>query len=366
MRQIDPQELARRLASVPGVEALRAAAEAVPAYLVGGVVRDALLGRELADVDVVVEGDVNELAARLGGASRSHSRFGTARVSLDGGDVDLATARTETYAHPGALPNVEPADLGADLGRRDFTINAMAVPLAGGDLIDPHSGLADLEAGVVRVLHDGSFADDPTRALRAGRYAARFGFAPDRHTLELLRAADLGTVSADRVTAELRRIAAEPAAARAFALLDGWGVLALSEGAVEQIEAITSLDPPWSELSELPEAILAVASGEVEAGEALAEARPESASAAVHAAHGASLRDLTLARAMGADWLDRYLDEWRSVRLDISGDDLLEAGVERGPAVGRGLRAALDAKLDGRVSGRAEELETALAKARGA
>ena len=143
-------------------------------------------------------------------------------------------------------------------------------------------------------------------------------------------------------------------------------MLALSKGAVERIEAITSLDPPWSELSDLPEAILAVASGEAEAGEALAEARPESASAAVHAAHGASTRDLILARAMGADWLDRYLDEWRSVRLNISGDDLLEAGVERGPAVGRGLRAALDAKLDGRVSGRAEELETALAKARGA
>jgi tRNA nucleotidyltransferase (CCA-adding enzyme) len=365
MPQIDPQELERRLASVPGVEALRAGASGVAAYLVGGVVRDAVLGRDLADVDVVVEGDVDELASRLGGASRSHARFGTARVSVDGADVDLATARTETYAHPGALPNVESADLEADLRRRDFTINAMAVPLAGGELIDPHGGLADLGEGVLRVLHDGSFADDPTRALRAARYAARFGFAPDEHTLELLGATDLGTVSADRVTAELRRIASEPAAARAFALLGEWNLLGLPERAVARIEAVNSLGAPWNGLAEVPEAILAAASGDVEAATTLAEARPESASAAVHAAHGAGMRDLILARAMGAEWLDRYLDEWRSVRLEISGDDLLEAGVERGPAVGRGLRAALDAKLDGTVTGRAQELETALAEARG-
>lgn len=364
MPQIDPQELERRLASVPGVDALRAAASGVPAYFVGGVVRDALLGRDLADVDVVVEGEVDELASRLGGASRSHARFGTARVSVDGADVDLATARTETYAHPGALPNTEPADLEADLRRRDFTINALAVPLEGGELIDRHGGLADLGEGVLRILHDSSFADDPTRALRAARYAARFGFAPDEHTLGLLRAADLGTVSVDRVTADLRRIAAEPAAKQAFALLGEWGVLALPDDAVERIEAINSLGPPWNGLAEVPDAILAAASGDVAAAAKLAEAGPETASAAVHAAHGASMRDLILARAMGAEWLDRYLGGWRAVRLEISGDDLLEAGVERGPAVGRGLRAALDAKLDGSVNGRAEELETALAEAR--
>src|SRR3954452_21227814 len=142
MAQIDPHELEARLAAAAGVAALRAAASGVHAYLVGGVVRDALLGRELADVDVVGEGDGDGLASRLGGASRSHARFGTARVNVDGTDVDLATARTETYAHPGALPNVKPADLEADLRRRDFTINAMAVPLAGGELIDPHGGLA--------------------------------------------------------------------------------------------------------------------------------------------------------------------------------------------------------------------------------
>jgi tRNA nucleotidyltransferase (CCA-adding enzyme) len=295
----------------------------------------------------------------------THARFGTARVSVNGGQVDLATARTESYSGPGALPNVTSADLEADLRRRDFTINAMAVPVAGGDLIDPFGGLADLSDGVLRVLHDGSFSDDPTRALRAARYAARFGFAPDEHTLELLRAADLGTVSADRVNAEFRRIATEPDPARAFGLLEEWGALTLPEGAEERIAAISALGAPWAGLPENPEAIVAAAQGDVGAAEELAREVPGSASAAVRAAHGARTRDLVLARAIGAEWLDRYIGEWRAVRLEISGDDLLEAGVERGPAVGRGLRSALDAKLDGRVSGRDEELNVALAEAKG-
>ena len=171
-----------------------------PVYLVGGAVRDLLLGRGRADIDLVVEGDAATLAERLGAEATSHERFGTAKVKLNGHEVDIAGARSEIYPRPGALPVVEPgADLAADLRRRDFTINAMAIPLRGEPrLIDPHGGEADLATRRLRVLHDGSFADDPTRALRAARYATRFGFELESHTAELIRETDLGTVSADR------------------------------------------------------------------------------------------------------------------------------------------------------------------------
>ena len=126
----------------------RGCRRAIAAYLVGGAVRDLLLGRDRADIDVAVEGEVAELARRLGGEVRAHERFATATVRVDGLEVDLAATRSETYARPGALPEVRPASLAADLARRDFTVNAMAVPLAGDpELIDPHGGLEDLRAG---------------------------------------------------------------------------------------------------------------------------------------------------------------------------------------------------------------------------
>src|SRR5436190_20780854 len=148
-----PAELTARIEAVPGLRALREAAAGVAAYLVGGVVRDLLSGRGRTDVDVVVEGDPAPIAARLGGEARPPERFGTIVVRSNGLEVDLARARAETYDHPGALPKVRPATLADDLLRRDFTVNAMALPLAGKpDLIDPTDGVADLERGVLRTL----------------------------------------------------------------------------------------------------------------------------------------------------------------------------------------------------------------------
>src|SRR5204862_6520899 len=122
--------------------------------------------------------------------------------------VDLGTTRTETYARPGALPEVRPASLTEDLGRRDFTVNAMAVPLEGDpDLVDPHHGLGDRERRELRALHEGSLIDDPTRALRAARYIVRLGFAIEHETGRLVRAANLQSVSGARVEAELRKLA---------------------------------------------------------------------------------------------------------------------------------------------------------------
>jgi tRNA nucleotidyltransferase (CCA-adding enzyme) len=366
--KIEPERLAERLATLPGIGRLREAATGIAAYLVGGAVRDLLLGRDRADIDVAVEGEVAELARRLGGELRAHERFDTAAVRVDGLELDLAATRSENYPHPGALPEVRPASLAADLARRDFTVNAMAVPLAGdAELIDPHRGLEDLRRGELRVLHPRSFEDDPTRALRAARYAARYGFGLERTTAELIRHADLTSVSRDRVEAELRKLAAEPEAFRAFELLGKWGLLELRPGALELAAAVGELTAtePWLQVAPRADAVLAAALGRgVADARQLASAEPARPSEAVERARGRSGVELALARALGAEWLDRYIAEWRGVRLEIDGSDLIAEGVAEGPAVGRGLREALRAKLDGKVHGRSEELRAALAVAR--
>jgi tRNA nucleotidyltransferase (CCA-adding enzyme) len=363
---VDPERLFERLDALPGIGPLREAAAGVPAYLVGGAVRDLLLGRDRTDVDVVVEGDPAEVAARLGGEARPHERFGTIAVLADGLEVDLATARTETYLHPGALPEVRPASLAEDLARRDFTVNAMAVPLAGGDLIDVRGGFDDLARGVLRTLHPSSMADDPTRALRAARYAARYGFGLDPQTEQQVRAADLATVSTDRVDAELRKLALEEAPRRGFELLGEWGLVELGPGGGDLVDSVASLleDEPWAGFADRADAVLAAALGwGVEAARDLTATTPGSPSEAVERAGGAGEVTLVLARALGAEWLDHYLAEWRHVGLEIDGGDLLAAGVPEGPGLGRGLAAALRAKLDGEVEGRDGELRVALAAA---
>jgi tRNA nucleotidyltransferase (CCA-adding enzyme) len=351
----------------PELAAVREAATD-PVYLVGGAVRDLLLGRARADIDIVVEGDAAGLAQRLGAEIASNERFATAKVSLDGHQVDIATARTESYPHPGALPVVEPAArIEADLSRRDFTINAMAVPIAGeSDLIDLHGGRADLAAGLLRVLHPGSFADDPTRALRAARYATRFGFELELETEARLREADLETVSGDRRAAELLRLAGEAEAARAFSLLAEWGLVELREGGAALVAEVAKLlrAAPWDELVPRDRALVAAALGPKCGEEALAEAGPASPSEAVALAAGHDPVELALARALGAEWLDRYLDQWRHVSLEIDGESLIAAGIPQGPAIGHGLDEALRRKLDGEIAGRDQELDVAVEIAR--
>ncbi|HXS47187.1 MAG TPA: hypothetical protein VN756_06965 [Solirubrobacterales bacterium] len=352
----------------PELATVQEVAGGKPVYLVGGAVRDLLLGQGRVDIDLVVEGDATALAARLGGEVVEHERFATATAQLEGHEVDIATARAESYPHPGALPEVEPtAGIAADLARRDFTINAMAIPLRRDpELIDPHRGREDLEAGLLRVLHARSFEDDPTRALRAARYAARFGFELERETGELLRQTDLDTVSADRRDAELLRLAGETEAVRGFALLAEWGLIELRDDGVELAGQVAALlaRPPWAEAAPRGEAILAAALGPRGEAERLAAASPRKPSEGMDLVRGKSPIELVLARAMGAEWLDRYLLEWCTVALEIDGEDLIAAGVPEGPDIGRGLTAALRQKLDDELSGRDEELAAALAASR--
>ncbi len=267
-----------------------------------------------------------------------------------------------------------PASLADDLGRRDFSINAMAIQLAGpAELIDPHGGRADLDAGLLRVLHPASFVDDPTRALRAARYAARLGLSLDPETEALLRATDLGTISDDRRRAELLRLGGEDEAVRGFELLISWGLVNLRESEIDRgvdglelARAVVALlgSPPWSEVAPRAPALIAAALGPAGAEAGLAAADPQRPSDAVDLARGRDPVALVLARALGATWLDRYVGEWHAVSLEIDGGDLIAAGIAQGPALGRGLDAALRRKLDGEIAGHEQELAVALEAAR--
>ena len=400
-------QLRERVRRLPGVELLLPALEGLPpAYLVGGAVRDLLRGADAVDLDIAVEGDARSVARavaeRLSGEAREHERFGTATVRAGDLVCDLATTRREIYDEPGALPRVSPAALAEDLSRRDFTINAMAVGLTGDDLghlYDPCGGLGDLGDGVVRVLHARSFVEDPTRLLRAVRYEVRLGFRMDPGTETLARAAAadgaLRTVSGARVRDELMDLLGEAQAPAGVGRMHDLGLDRAMHPALSadpELVASASLgaaaigaDPALAALAAL--CVRAPRRLERWLGDLhLTAANRDGVARAVHVAprlarelrtreHQASqLRALlgaeptvalALAMALGAphDPIVRWVTELRSVRLEITGDDLLAAGVPEGPGLGRALDATLNLKLDGLVSGRDEELETALAVA---
>ncbi|MFC1904128.1 CCA tRNA nucleotidyltransferase, partial [Chloroflexota bacterium] len=204
-------------------------------YLVGGVVRDLLLGRANFDLDLVVAGDAISLAQQLADIKKgkiiTHSRFGTAKLQWDSWNVDFTTARSETYPRPCVLPTVKPASIREDLFRRDFTINAMAVELNAGSygkLLDLYGGREDLEGKLIRVLHEKSFIDDATRIWRGLRYEQRLNFKLEPFTLQLLRrdTGYLEALSGDRVRYELEMVLKEECPEKVLCRADELGVLA--------------------------------------------------------------------------------------------------------------------------------------------
>jgi tRNA nucleotidyltransferase (CCA-adding enzyme) len=353
-----------------------------PVHLVGGAVRDLLLQRRPRELDVVVEGDVDAAAARLGDEVTAHDRFGTARVNVGDCAFDLVRARAETYAHPGALPDVRPATLEEDLRRRDVTVNAIALGLDG-TLAAVDRALDDLRAGLLRVLHDASFVDDPTRVWRVARYAARLGFAVEDHTRALAGAADPSTVSGDRLGAELRLALREPDPPAALEAVRDLNPAYLPDGFEPRpraLDAALGLLPEDGRADLLTlaactagmdvrtllrwlddmgftadERDLVAASSRAATGGPLHAARTSAEIA--RAARGAPVEAVALA---GGENARRWLQELRHVRLEIGGDDLLAAGIPEGPEIGARLQRALDRKLDGEVSGREQELATAL------
>jgi tRNA nucleotidyltransferase (CCA-adding enzyme) len=390
----------------------RARGERVP--LVGGAVRDLLLGREVRDIDLALEGDAggfaSALASVLGARASRHERFGTATLELpDGLRVDVAATRRETYAHPGALPAVSPrATLAEDLGRRDFSIHAIALDVSRRPpaVVDPWEGRRDLRERRLRFLHPASPADDPTRAFRAVRYANRLGFSiPAEARRQIASAIALGAfdrVSGDRLRREMVLIFAEPHRARAVTLLLRLGLdraiaaaLARSaKGSVNRVRAAERVAGAESAGDWLcyflawmghadARALREVAGRLALSGrESLALSRwpatrrrlaPGLARLAPsrrrQRAAGLSTEEILAAAALrsGADRRALMaLAGGRDVALSVSGGDLVARGVEAGPAIGRALAATRAALEDGRIGpGFSEELAYALGRARG-
>ncbi|MCW3016149.1 MAG: tRNA nucleotidyltransferase [Solirubrobacterales bacterium] len=393
---LTPTQAMDELLALPeGPFVLEQVAQTPGAWVVGGAVRDVLLGRAPRELDLVVQADPAPLIAALGGSVVSHARFGTATVTLDMAGargpvtVDIARARTETYRAPGALPDVHEATVLEDLERRDVSVNAIAlrpgVQGAAPELLQVPGALEDLDRGLLRVLHDRSFGDDPTRLWRVARYAVRLGFAVDAHTAALAARADPRTVTGVRLGNELRLALRERdplAVLRTAQALNG---LLLPEG--------IDLDP-----RRLPDALallpaggrddlvtLAACCGPVDAatlvawladlGFSAAELdivaagsrastymplhRARSGSDIARAVRGVPLEVVALA---GGAQAERWIRELQDVRLQITGEDLLAAGVPEGPAVGRVLQRVLDQRLDGTLEG-GRDAELAAARA---
>ena len=370
-----------RLQTAPGAEIVLAAVGDEPGvHVVGGAVRDALLGRVPRELDLVVEGDAlavaRRAAARVGGTLTVHERFGTATVRAEGYDFDLAAARRETYPRPGALPEVElGAGIADDLARRDFSVNAMAVGLADGAFTKWPGARADLDARLLRVLHERSFIDDPTRMLRLLRYAARLGFDAAPDTAALIDPGLLGTVSGDRLGAELRLLLREPSRALRMLGDSGLGQAVLGAGfhvppglPDEPLAALaaccTEVEDLARRLDELgftahDRKLVAAAAG---AAKPLRDALPGASDGEIwHALHRLPPEAAEVAAAAGEPAARRWLDELRHRRLAITGDDLVAAGL-RGADVGAGLEAAMVALLDGRAPDREAQLAVALAR----
>ncbi len=374
-------------------------------YLVGGPVRDLLLERPVKDLDLVVEGDAQALAstvaARLDGRVVARSQFGTATVRLSKQSLDLVTARRETYPRPGALPQVTPSSIEDDLARRDFTINAMALPLTGParrGLLDPHGGRADLSAGVVRVLHGASFVDDPTRILRAIRYEQRLGYRLDEATeqrlMEALDAGAIDTLSGDRLRKELAAALRESAPHRALRRCAELGVLAAIHPAMGDDSAVAPLAGAGGSFSPLEYLAALCFSSSKEQGTSLAHrlrmpatwkrivkdtaavkldvvpdiagGRAYTRSALYRALEPYAPEALRVNAIMAGDSavgsaLSSYLDDMRYVKPLLRGGDLVSLGFPQGPVVGDALRELKSARLDGLVTTRDDEIKTAQA-----
>ena len=371
-----------------------AAQRHVAIYLVGGPVRDCLSGRSVIDLDMAVEGVAIDLARawanEAGGTLTAHARFGTAKwLAPDRTrSIDLAMTRTETYARPGALPDVTRGTLATDLIRRDFTVNALALRLDGnhfGELIDLYGGERDLQAGVVRVLHPRSFSDDPTRLFRAARFEQRFEWVVAAETLALMADAlpVIDQISGDRLRHEFELIFRETRPDRSLRRLAAWSVLRQIDPALgiddrsggrlsHSVEAFLG----WTYwLAELPvvdvrrvalrlnlrreDAVdLEQVAGLLSAADSIGLA----GAASVVYRQLASYHDRAVRAALelieherAQNNIRRYLDEWQHVQPELDGTQLQQLGMLPGPALGRLLRELTAARLDGVVATRQAE-----------
>jgi tRNA nucleotidyltransferase (CCA-adding enzyme) len=403
-RQVEqylPMQLLKLVQDISG----QAAKQEQRVYLVGGVVRDLLLGYPNFDLDLVVEGNAVKFAQQVAETSKAellaHHRFGTAKLRYENFTLDLATARKETYAKPGALPAVTPGTLKDDLVRRDFSINTMAISLASndyGELVDPYQGKNDLERRLIRILHPESFSDDATRILRAVRYEQRLCFELETQTAQLLKRdiPMLDTISSDRIRHELELIFKEKQPEFVINRLGELGVLQgispflKGDGwIVEKFDKARRLKKPTQLLS-LYFCLLIYSFNERELEQFLARLNiPAKLSRAIRDTLRLKRRLPLLdksplkpseiyyllreyepvaiqANSIASDssieyrHLQLYLTKLRYVRTSLDGEELKKLGISAGPEMGKVLQILHNAKLDGEVRTRADEKKLAL------
>lgn len=371
-------------------------------YLVGGVVRDLLMEQANFDLDLVVEGNAIELAQQLKfnkGKITTHPRFNTAKLQWNGWSIDLATARSETYEKPGALPAVTPSSIDDDLSRRDFTVNAMAIRLNPGyygKLADPHGGRDDLQAKRIRILHQKSFTDDATRIWRALRYEQRLGFHLERRTQTLLQRdiPMLETISADRVRYEIECICKEKYPEKVFNRAGELGVLAAlhpslkGDGNLQEKFAHARQEcSPELPSFDLYLALLAYPLTAEEIEQLISRLNLSKLSAktlrdtiAVKnkmrslSTPGVSpgaiynlLRDfspsaleansLVTESAVAGQAIHFFLNRLKDVQISLTGDDLIQMGIAPGPQIKEILDLLHQAKLNGKIATRHDEEE---------
>lgn len=406
MKQNDPELLQKSLdaAQLKLLHLVRenATQRGSPLYIVGGSVRDLLLGRRLNDFDLTVEGDAialaRSVASKYGGAVTAHTKFGTAKwflpenLKTDHDTLDLISARSETYKYPAALPTVKSGSLADDLRRRDFTINALAVRLDGaqfGELRDDLNGLDDLQKGMIRVLHPRSFIDDPTRMYRAVRYEARYGFRIADDPLALIPEARpfVEKLSAQRIRHELDLILEEPNAVGMLKRLDELDLLSVIHPALANFNqsslATVKSDEPvlqnrnsrwvlWlmhlktqeieflTERLHFPADLLKILHSAVLLNANLTALIGLKPSKVVEMLESYSIKALEVISIAAPDeqlrnTLTRYLSEWWHVKPKTTGHDLKKRGIPPGPKYTEILRRLRAAWLDGEVKTEAEE-----------
>lgn len=368
-------------------------------YLVGGAVRDVMLGRQTIDLDLSVvsadPGFASVLAHGLHGQVVASSLFGTSKLQIGDIVIDLAMARSESYAYPGALPSVVPGTIDEDLARRDFSVNAMAISLSPdtwGDLLDPFDGREDLQRRLIKVLHPGSFVDDATRILRAVRYAGRLGFQLEASTAELMRRdiAYLDTIKGDRVRHELERISHEERAESILRLTQDAGVLSaihpalyLQESTLKGFRELKAERTSDSDLLFLSLLTYAASASDRPAlirrlnlDSRLAEVvrdtglvkdsfdrldNPNLKRSQLHELLNPFVASAIRGCALAADkpvvarHLNLFLSELRHVRPFLNGDDLIAMGVPEGPIIGKLLKEIMASRLDGLIATEEDE-----------
>ncbi|MBI4330026.1 MAG: CCA tRNA nucleotidyltransferase [Chloroflexi bacterium] len=398
------ERIAPRLMAVVRMAGDIAADRGQALYLVGGAVRDLLLGRVNIDLDLVVEGDApalaRSLAEKLDAKIISHDRFGASSLAYAGFHLDLVTARSETYEKPGALPVVRPGTIQEDLGRRDFTINAMALGLSPprpGELSDPFGGRADLEHRFIRILHDRSFIDDATRLFRAVRYESRLGFKLEPGT-EALAKRDAGyvqTISGDRLRHEMELVLAENEPETILQRAGELGILTqlhprlkgddwLARKFREAREEFQPKQPPVSVYLSLLAWNLTLAQNEelssrlnfpgrtgrvmrdtLRLKQKLGDFRPGMKNSEVYRLLARFLPyaiqvNITAADdPLAAGYLRLFLDVIRGVKVETDGARLKALGAPQGPAMGKILHDLHMARLDGLIKDTAGEEELA-------